>query len=198
MKQSLQKGRLRGTSLREALVFCQALLSQRKSRLIDQSRNRNLDPFLARPVASVQSSDRAIALEAGRTRKLGGGNAFGFSEAGLTVVSWIAQHAPYGGTSPERLAGAGRYPFLDKRPCDGVQTQAFVCIHLKDTTHDFGLFSSDFVISIRKFCLLYVVVSVGSTTEHIDATELSVMALSPTCPLGNVCAVVLSNHSLYL
>ncbi len=195
---ALQERRRHRAPLGKALVFRQPLLSQLEGGFVDQGRHGNLDPFLTWPIAFVHSSNRALTLEASGTGELDSGDALGLSESGFAVVRRIAQHSPNCGMSPKGLAGVGRYPFLGKHPCYGLQAQALVGIQVKDPPHHFRLVRADLIVSIGIVCLLHVVVAVWRAGQYIDASEFALMAFAATCPLGDVRAVVLGNHPLYL
>ena len=195
---ALQERRRHRAPLGEALVLCQALLSQLEGGFIDQGWNGNLDPFLMWPIAPIHSSNRALTLEASGTGEFDSGDAFGLSEGGFSVVRRIAQHSPNCGTSPKGRASAGRYALLDKHPCQGPQAQALVGIQVKNAPHHFRLVRADFIVGIGIVCLLYVVVAVWRARQYVDASEFAVMALAATCPLSDIRAVVLGDHALYL
>jgi hypothetical protein len=81
---------------------------------------------------------------------------------------------------------------------NGIDTQPLLSVRLVHAAHYGRLRFNDLVISPQGVALAYIVVTVRSAGEYVDRPLLGAVSFAPAGPFGNLCPLILSDHTLEL
>src|SRR5215471_13160370 len=194
----LQQGRYDCAPERMTSVLFQLLLRPSKSRFADQSRHRDLDPFLPGPfMFRTVGAHRPRPLPRPPRDSLAR-TGLGLPKARPALVCRVAQHAPDRGSLPTCRPGPGWNLALVQQARNRTDAETLHRVGVIHQADDSGLRFDDFVAGPRAVTLPHVAIAVRSAAEHIDRSLLGAMAFPAPRALGDLGAFIFGDHPLEL
>ena len=138
----------------------QLFLRQSEYRFIHQSRNRNLDPVLTRPLmVGAIAAAHPIPLSQGTSDPLSRPQ-FRLTKTGFALISRIPQNAPHRRAFPASFRTTSRnLPFI-QQSCNCVDALSLRRVVFKYHSHNLSFGLNYFVIRFRMVTLLHIAITI--------------------------------------
>jgi hypothetical protein len=190
---------LDGPARREAFVVGQALSRQRKSFVVDDGRNRYLDPLVTRPlVTAALFAVYRPPRQAEGPRHLLPPSDLRLVEASCAFVCRVAQDRPHDRSLPAGHPAPRGQLHLAQRPGDRSDAQTFHRVHVVHQPHDLRFDGVDLVASRRIAGLANVPITIRGAAQNRDLPGLGAMAFAAAGPFEDLRALIFGDHALEL
>ncbi len=196
--QTLHQARCNRAAPRPDFVLVQQFLRAGKGRLLDEGRDRNLDPVLARSFMAGAVATRHAAAQPERPRHALPRGHTGFAEAGHASIRRVAQHRPDHRALPPGAGLPRRHAVLIEPAGDRPDAPARHSVGLIDLLHHARLGFDHDIGGGRLITLPDIAIAVGRAAQHADFSCPSPVPFPAPRALENLRAFVLGDHPLKL